>query len=164
MSQDVSNKRFRAKASISPAVYDIDGIVVYSYLPEEPGQYYRKIKWESNELQYITQLDGYTVYASGAWVNESYRDLVFGASQVLDDSDYAWLLTWADEVTEDTVYTTQASSLMAVADAIRTKGGTSADLTYPDGFVSAIENIPTGSSFDMGSGARCSAPVKTGVE
>ena len=144
MSQDVSNKRFRAKASISPAVYDIDGIVVYSYLPEEPGQYYRKIKWESNELQYITQLDGYTVYTSGAWVDESYRDLVFGASQVLDDSDYAWLLTWADEVTEDTVYTTQASSLTAVADAIRAKGGTSADLTYPDGFVAAIENIPTG--------------------
>ena len=144
MSQDVSNKRFRAKASISPAVYDIDGVVVYSYLPEEPGQYYRKIKWENNELQYITQLDGYTVYASGAWVNESYRDLVFGASQVLDDADYAWLLTWADEVTEDTVYTTQASSLTAVADAIRAKGGTSADLTYPDGFVSAIANLPTG--------------------
>ena len=144
MSQDVSNKRFRAKANISPAVYDIDGIIVYSYLPEEPGQYYRKIKWESNELQYITQLDGYTVYASCAWVNESYRDLVFGASQVLDDSDYAWLLTWADEVTEDTVYTTQASSLTAVADAIRTKGGTSAQLTYPDGFVSAINDILTG--------------------
>ena len=144
MSQDVSNKRFRAKASISPAVYDIDEIQVYSYLPEEPGQYYRKIKWESNELQYITQLDGYTVYTSGAWVDESYRDLVFGASQVLDDSDYAWLLTWADEVTEDTVYTTQASSLTAVADAIRAKGGTSAALTYPDGFVSAIENIAGG--------------------
>ena len=144
MSQDVSNKRFRAKASISPAVYDIDGIIVYSYLPEEPGQYYRKIKWESNELSYVTSLDSYTVYASGAWVNESYRDLVFGASQVLDDADYAWLLTWADEVTEDTVYTTQASSLIAVADAIRAKGGTSADLTYPDGFVSAIENISTG--------------------
>ena len=144
MSQDVSNKRFRAKASISPAVYDIDGIVIYSYLPEEPGQYYRKIKWESNELSYVTSLDSYTVYTSGAWVNESYRDLVFGASQVLDDSDYAWLLTWADEVTEDTTYTTQASSLTAVADAIRTKGGTSAQLTYPEGFVSAINNIQPG--------------------
>ena len=144
MSQDVSNKRFRAKASISPAVYDIDEIQVYSYLPEEPGQAYRKIKWENNELSYVTSLDSYTVYTSGAWVDERYRELTFGASQVLDDSDYAWLLTWADEVTEDTVYTTQASSLTAVADAIRTKGGTSADLTYPDGFVSAIANIPTG--------------------
>ena len=141
MSQDVSNKRFRAKASISPAVYDIDGIIVYSYLPEEPGQYYRKIKWENNELSYVTSLDSYVVYTSGAWVDENYRELFFGLSQVLSDSDYAWLLTWADEVTEDTIYTTQASSLTAVADAIRAKGGTSADLTYPDGFVSAINNL-----------------------
>ena len=147
MSQDVSNKRFRANASISPAVYDIDGIIVYSYLPEEPGQYYRKIKWEDNELSYVTSLDGYTVYTSGAWVNESYRDLVFGVSQILDDADYAWLLTWADEVADDQTYTTQASSLTAVAEAIRAKGGTSADLTYPDGFVAAIENIPAGPDF-----------------
>ncbi len=144
MSQDVSNKRFKAKASISPAVYDIDGIIVYSYLPEEPGQYYRKIKWENNELSYVTSLDSYTVYTSGAWVDENYRDLVFGASQVLSDSDYAWLLTWADEVIDDQTYTTQASSLTAVADAIRAKGGTSAALTYPDGFVSAINNIQSG--------------------
>lgn len=144
MSQDVSNKRFRAKASISPAVYDIDGIIVYSYLPEEPGHYYRKIKWENNELSYVTSLDSYVVYTSGAWVDENYRELFFGLSQVLSDSDYAWLLTWADEVTEDTIYTTQASSLTAVADAIRAKGGTSAALTYPDGFVAAIENISSG--------------------
>lgn len=144
MSQDVSNKRFRAKASISPAVYDIDEIQVYSYLPEEPGQAYRKIKWENNELSYVTSLDSYTVYTSGAWVDERYRELTFGASQVLTDADYAWLLTWADEVTEDTVYTTQASSLTAIADAIRAKGGTSAALTYPDGFIDAIENISGG--------------------
>lgn len=151
MSRDVSNKRFRAKASISPAVYDIDGIIVYSYLPEEPGQYYRKIKWENNELSYVTSLDSYAVYTSGAWADENYRDLVFGASQVLSDSDYAWLLTWADEVADDQTYTTQASSLTAVADAIRAKGGTSAALTYPDGFVAAIENIPAGPDW-IGSG------------
>ena len=144
MSQDVSNKRFRAKVSISPAVYDIDGIIVYSYLPEEPGQYYRKINYNGTKLQYITQLDTYDVYASGSWVDERYRDIVFGASQVLSDSDYAWLLTWADEVVDDQIYTTQASSLTAVADAIRTKGGTSAALTYPDGFVDAINNIQSG--------------------
>lgn len=144
MSQDVSNKRFRAKASISPAVYDIDDITVYSYLPEEPGQHYRKLNYNGTELQYITQLDTYDVYAAGAWADERYRDLVFGASQVLSDSDYAWLLTWADEVTDDQIYTTQASSLTAVADAIRAKGGTSAPLTYPDGYVAAINNIQTG--------------------
>lgn len=31
-----------------------------------------------------------------------------------------------------------------VADAIRTKGGTSADLIWPDGFITAVQNIPTG--------------------
>ena len=36
------------------------------------------------------------------------------------------------------------SGLTSIANAIRAKGGTSAALTYPTGFVSAIENIPTG--------------------
>ena len=42
-------------------------------------------------------------------------------------------------------YLTTDTELTGIADAIRTKGGTSASLTYPAGFVSAIENIPTGS-------------------
>lgn len=36
------------------------------------------------------------------------------------------------------------NGLTSIADAIRTKGGTSADLTFPDGFVDAVEAIPTG--------------------
>lgn len=36
------------------------------------------------------------------------------------------------------------NGLTDIADAIRTKGGTSADLTFPNGFVSAVEAIPTG--------------------
>ena len=36
------------------------------------------------------------------------------------------------------------SDLTSVANAIRTKGGTSAQLAFPAGFVSAIGNIPTG--------------------
>lgn len=36
------------------------------------------------------------------------------------------------------------SDLTSVANAIRTKGGTSASLAFPAGFVSAIGNIPTG--------------------
>lgn len=38
-------------------------------------------------------------------------------------------------------YLTNDADLQAVADAIRAKGGTSAPLTYPDGFVSAIGAI-----------------------
>ena len=41
-------------------------------------------------------------------------------------------------------YLTTDTELTNVANAIRTKGGTSAALTYPAGFVSAIQAIPTG--------------------
>lgn len=40
-------------------------------------------------------------------------------------------------------YLTNDADLKAVADAIRAKGGTSAPLTYPGGFASAIEQIKT---------------------
>lgn len=43
-----------------------------------------------------------------------------------------------------TDYLTTDSDLEAVADAIRAKGATSALLVYPNGFVSAINAIPTG--------------------
>ena len=36
------------------------------------------------------------------------------------------------------------TDLTSVANAIRTKGGTSGQLAFPEGFVSAIENIPSG--------------------
>lgn len=41
-------------------------------------------------------------------------------------------------------YKVSDTDLTSVANAIRTKGGTSAGLSFPDGFVSAIGNIPTG--------------------
>jgi len=41
-------------------------------------------------------------------------------------------------------YLTTDTELTSVANAIRTKGGTSAPLVYPTGFVSAIQAIPTG--------------------
>lgn len=41
-------------------------------------------------------------------------------------------------------YLTNTADLTAVADAIRAKGGTSAQLVYPSGFVSAIQTIQTG--------------------
>ena len=42
-------------------------------------------------------------------------------------------------------YRATSTEFTAVADAIRTKGGTSAQLTWPNGFVSAVQEIPTGS-------------------
>lgn len=41
-------------------------------------------------------------------------------------------------------YITTDSELTSIANAIRTKGGTSASLEYPSGFISAIQNIPSG--------------------
>lgn len=41
-------------------------------------------------------------------------------------------------------YLTNTTDLISVADAIRTKGGTTAQLVYPSGFVSAINAIDTG--------------------
>lgn len=43
-------------------------------------------------------------------------------------------------------YLTKTEHLTAVADAIRAKGGTSDPMVYPDGFVSAIQAIPSGGS------------------
>lgn len=43
-------------------------------------------------------------------------------------------------------YIVSDTSLGSVADAIRTKGGTSAPLTYPQGFIDAIDDIQTGGS------------------
>lgn len=47
-----------------------------------------------------------------------------------------------------TDYLTTDTELTSVANAIRTKGGTSEQLVYPTGFVSAIEAIPTGGGGD----------------
>ena len=41
-------------------------------------------------------------------------------------------------------YVVNGSDLSSIADAIRTKGGTNVGLSFPDGFVGAIDDIPTG--------------------
>lgn len=48
------------------------------------------------------------------------------------------------EVPEPVPYLVTDQDLTAIADAIRTKGGTSAQLAFPAGFVSAIGDIQTG--------------------
>jgi hypothetical protein len=45
-------------------------------------------------------------------------------------------------------YLVQDSDLTSVADAIRAKGGTSEELAFPDGFVSAVEGIQAGGGAD----------------
>lgn len=45
-------------------------------------------------------------------------------------------------------YLTTDTDLIAVADAIRVKGGTSSSLSFPDGYVSAIQDIQTGGNLE----------------
>lgn len=47
-------------------------------------------------------------------------------------------------------YLARSEDLTAVADAIRAKGGTDAQLTFPDGFVGAVQAIPTGTTITDG--------------
>ena len=47
-------------------------------------------------------------------------------------------------------YLATDTDLTAVANAIRTKGGTSAQMAFPDGFVSAVNAIPTGGTPTIG--------------
>lgn len=47
-------------------------------------------------------------------------------------------------------YLAKSEDLTAVADAIRAKGGTDAQLTFPDGFAAAVQAIPTGATITDG--------------
>ena len=47
-------------------------------------------------------------------------------------------------MSQNLTYLTTTSELNSVANAIRTKGGTSATLEYPQGFIDAIDDIETG--------------------
>ena len=70
-------------------------------------------------------------------IDDAYKTVVFDTAPTGDL--LAWLQKNADKQVVD--YLTNDADLKAVADAIREKGGTSAPLTYPDGFVSAIGAI-----------------------
>lgn len=82
---------------------------------------------------------------SEGWAEVGYRTISITAG---DDVTNAALIAWleANAVQQGVIrndYFTCTDELKSVADAIRTKGGTSASLTYPNGFVTAINNLPT---------------------
>ena len=58
----------------------------------------------------------------------------------------AWFEANATQQIVDVDYLTTTSEITSIANAIRTKGGTSASLVYPTGFVTAIQNLPSGGS------------------
>lgn len=86
------------------------------------------------------------VYANNAWVTGigDYKSVAFSEAQVGEFR--AWLESNATLQEDTTVveYLTTNIDLKKVANAIRAKGGTTAKLSFPDGFALAISNIPTG--------------------
>lgn len=72
------------------------------------------------------------------FTDESYRTLKFDTAPTGDFLE--WLQENADKQ-PDPEYLTRKSELTSVADAIRAKGGTAAQLVYPTGFVAAIQTI-----------------------
>lgn len=86
------------------------------------------------------------VYANNAWVPGigDYKSVTFSEAQVGEFR--AWLESNATLQEDTTVveYLTTNIDLKKVANAIRAKGGTTAKLSFPDGFALAISNISTG--------------------
>lgn len=81
-----------------------------------------------------------TAYRNGAWLKEGYRTMTFVSnipSQLL-------LILQENAVKQPTDYLTTDTDITKVADAIRSKTGSTNALVFPDGFVEAIGNIPTG--------------------
>lgn len=103
------------------------------------GTYYSGIFvilcYDSNEIA------GYDPGTGGVYEfdNEAYRKLTFDTPPTGD------LLTWlqANATRQVVEYLTTETDLKKVANAIRAKSGTTAKLSFPDGFALAISNIST---------------------
>lgn len=104
---------------------------------------------EGSEIYYVDTSGGepyaVTVYANSAWSSTAYRTIeIIDGTDVTNANLIAWLEANAEQQLPDIDYLTTTSELTSVANAIRTKGGTSASLVYPTGFVTAIQNLPAG--------------------
>lgn len=96
--------------------------------------YFRWSREGYNFLYWNTASDGSgTTYYADAPIPESLRG-----------GGGPFYAIWEAVSPSVTYYITNSTELTSVANAIRTKGGTSSSLVYPAGFVSAIGDIPTG--------------------
>ena len=112
------------------------------------GQKFTSIGANSDDGPFVLRYDnnevaGYDPGFGGEWYefdNEAYRKLTFDTPPAGD------LLTWLQaNATRQVVveYLTTDTDLIKVANAIRAKSGTTAKMSFPDGFVQAINSIPT---------------------
>ena len=96
------------------------------------------LRYDNNEVAAWDIYGGGEVYE---FENEAYRKLTF------DTPPTGALLTWlqanATRQVQVVEYLTTETDLIKVANAIRAKSGTTAKLSFPDGFALAISNIST---------------------
>ena len=104
------------------------------------GTYYTStfivLRYDNNEVAGYDLAGGGVVYE---FDDEAYRKLTFDTPPTGD------LLTWlqANATRQVVEYLTTDTDLIKVANAIRAKSGTTAKLSFPDGFALAISNIST---------------------
>lgn len=99
--------------------------------------------------------DTVVVYNSSntpAWTDEAYRTITFSTPTT---NLIEWLQANATQQ-----FLCSANDMYAAADAIRTKAGSTAALTFPDGFISAVNGIQTGGG---GGSETTSLNVSTGT-
>jgi hypothetical protein len=120
--------------------YDVTGTFAGSYTV-------LAIVWNTHIPEEESTLSGSTSglapFAGESWSYEGTFTFTGGT-----DATSATLIAWLqDNAVQQVItrndYFTCTDELTSIADAIRTKGGTSASLTYPSGFVTAINNLPT---------------------
>ena len=94
------------------------------------------LRYDDGEVAGYDTAVGDLVYE---FYNDAYRKLTFDTPPTGD------LLTWlqANATRQVVEYLTTETDLIKVANAIRAKSGTTAKLSFPDGFVQAINSIPT---------------------
>ena len=94
------------------------------------------------------------------WVSDAYRTITINTISSYETELETWLNSNAVQQVETVEYLTTNQELTTIANAIRTKGGTSASLVYPTGFVSAINSISTGT--DVSDTTATASDVRTG--
>lgn len=122
----------------------------YSWQFESNGNTYAELSTHTWDIEgeYTLFYEGTKVYdvENGGWTNEAYRTITITSMDYPNDakSELEFLRNNATRIIPPTPYMTTDTELTSIADAIRAKGGTSAPLVYPAGFVSAINDISSG--------------------
>ena len=126
-------------------VFVSDSSVIESVNFFSAGQLYTEMHvWTPTGLEY-KKSDGdlSSVFYEGEWYEEEYKTITFQTEQEVSDEFYEFLVAEAKEVVEMLVVNTTKleQDLTTIADAIRTSGGTSEPLEFPQGYVEAIEPL-----------------------